>query len=82
MKRDVIEAGQDRDDEALLRDFEKSGSEAAFRGLVRRHLGMVLGAAIRRIVDRSLAGQKRMLGCPDREDIQTAFDIHDVDERR
>jgi RNA polymerase sigma factor (sigma-70 family) len=55
MKRDVIEPGQKQDDETMLRDFERSGSETAFRELVRRHLGVVLGAAMRRIGDRSLA---------------------------
>jgi hypothetical protein len=46
VKRDVIEPGQEQEDEALLRAFEKSGSEAAFRELVRRHPGMVLGQAL------------------------------------
>jgi len=26
--------------------------------------------------------QKQKMGCPDRADIQTAFDIHDFDEKR
>ncbi len=55
MKRDVIELVQEQEDEALLRAFQKSGSETAFRELVRRHLGMVLGAVMRRIGDRALA---------------------------
>lgn len=55
MKRDVIKASQELEDEALLRAFEKSGTETAFRELVRRHGGMVMGVAMRRTGDHSLA---------------------------
>jgi len=55
MKRDVIKPDHEQEDEALLRAFEKSGAESAFRELVRRHLGMVMGVAMRRTGDRSLA---------------------------
>lgn len=55
MKRDVIKPSQELEDEALLRAFEKSGAETAFRELVRRHLGMVMGVAMRRTGDRGLA---------------------------
>ncbi|HYG21429.1 MAG TPA: DUF5069 domain-containing protein [Verrucomicrobiae bacterium] len=33
-------------------------------------------------VSEWVAEQKRKLGCFCREDVQTAFDVHDVDERR
>lgn len=43
------------DDETLLRRFATSKSEDAFRALVQRHVGMVLGVAHRRTGSRSLA---------------------------
>lgn len=55
MKRDVIKPSHELEDEALLRAFAKSGAETAFRELVRRHLGMVMGVAMRRTGDRGLA---------------------------
>ncbi len=55
MKRDVIKPDQEQDDEVLLRAFAESGAETAFRELVRRHLGMVMGVAMRRTGDRGLA---------------------------
>jgi signal peptidase I len=51
----VIESWCEQSDEALLRAFEEAGSEAAFRELVNRRLGLVLGIAIRRLGDRGLA---------------------------
>ncbi len=42
-------------DADLLGEFNATGSEAAFRALVDRHLGLVLGAAARRTADRALA---------------------------
>jgi RNA polymerase sigma factor (sigma-70 family) len=42
-------------DEALLRAFAGSGSEKAFGVLVEKYLGLVLGTALRRTGDRSLA---------------------------
>ncbi|MCD6051957.1 MAG: hypothetical protein K0Q55_3375 [Verrucomicrobia bacterium] len=55
MKRDVIKPDQEQDDEVLLRAFVEAGTETAFRELVRRHLGMVMGVAMRRMGDRGLA---------------------------
>lgn len=43
------------DDQSLLKRFNKSGSEEAFRSLVARHLGMVLGVAERRTGNRTVA---------------------------
>src|SRR4051812_47781865 len=39
------------DDAALLRRYADDGSETAFAELVRRHLGLVYGAALRRTGD-------------------------------
>lgn len=44
-----------RTDEALLKHFVDHGSDAAFQELVEKHLGMVLGAAKRRVGNRALA---------------------------
>lgn len=56
MKRDVIKtSSHEQSDEVLLRAFAEAGAEAPFRELVRRHLGMVLGVAMRRTGDRGLA---------------------------
>ncbi|HWB04940.1 MAG TPA: sigma-70 family RNA polymerase sigma factor [Verrucomicrobiales bacterium] len=45
----------DFDDSTLLRDFCASRDEAAFERLVRRHLGMVYGVAMRRLGSAVLA---------------------------
>src|SRR5262249_10865967 len=42
-------------DEALLKEFAESGSEKAFGALAEKYLGMVLGIAMRRTGDRTLA---------------------------
>jgi RNA polymerase sigma factor (sigma-70 family) len=57
MKRggDMMETWCEQSDEALLRAYEKSGSEEAFCELVTRHLSMVLGIAMRRMGDRGYA---------------------------
>lgn len=43
------------DDAQLLQQYADEGSEAAFQTLVRRHLGLVHGAALRQVGDPSLA---------------------------
>mgnify|MGYP001015741667 CR=1 FL=1 len=43
------------DDAQLLHQYATEGSEAAFQTLVRRHLGLVHGAALRQLGDRTLA---------------------------
>ena len=55
MKPDVIEIRLEKDDETLLREFERTASEPAFRELVHRHLGLVFGVAVRRMGDWFLA---------------------------
>ena len=42
-------------DAELLREFCDRGSEAAFKSLVEAHLGLVVGAALRRTGNRALA---------------------------
>jgi len=44
-----------RPDQELLLDYARTGSDAAFSELVRRHLDLVHSAAVRIIVDRHLA---------------------------
>ena len=43
------------DDQSLLKRFNQTGSEEAFRTLVAQHLGMVIGVAERRRGNRTLA---------------------------
>lgn len=43
------------DDQQLLRDFVKDGSETAFTELVTRHVNLVYSAALRRTGDEQLA---------------------------
>ena len=43
------------DDAQLLQQYADEGSEAAFQTLVRRHLGLVHGTALRQVGDPSLA---------------------------
>lgn len=45
----------ERSDQQLLADFTKNDSEGAFAELVKRHLDMVYGAAMRRTGDRQLS---------------------------
>ena len=45
----------DHSDQELLREFAKSGSEAAFTALVRRHIDLVYSIALRIVVDPHLA---------------------------
>ena len=42
-------------DQELLRDYVQNGSEAAFAGLVRRHIDLVYSTALRLVVDPHLA---------------------------
>jgi len=51
----AIETISNSPDADLLGEFNATGSEAAFRALVERHLGLVLGTAARRTGDRALA---------------------------
>src|SRR5579871_1026567 len=43
------------DDFALLREYANEGSDAAFRSLVSRHIGLVYSAALRQVCDPSMA---------------------------
>ncbi len=43
------------DDAELLREYVESGSDEAFRGLVEKHAGIVHGAALRVVHDKSMA---------------------------
>ncbi len=45
----------DRDEQQLLHDYVASGSDAAFGGLVERHIDMVFGCALRRTGDVGMA---------------------------
>jgi RNA polymerase sigma factor (sigma-70 family) len=43
------------DDTALLQEYARTGSEAAFAALVERHVALVYSAALRQVRDRQLA---------------------------
>ena len=43
------------EDGSLLRDYAETGSEAAFAALMKRHLGLVYSAALRRLGNRQAA---------------------------
>ena len=45
----VGELSIEMEDRHLLREYTKNGSEEAFAALVKRHLGLVYSAALRRV---------------------------------